>query len=132
MSDECCTAKASNIIILPCSGGSNVGQLANRAAIELTQEGFGKIFCLAGIGGHLSSFVRSAKDASQVIAIDGCKIGCTRAVLEHTGVPLKSYLVVTDLGIDKNHDFNLKEKEVALVKKAVREICVSGAVQSAD
>lgn len=35
-------------MILACSGGSNVGQLSNQAAIELTQEGFGKMFCLAG------------------------------------------------------------------------------------
>lgn len=27
------------IIILPCSGGSNVGQLANRAAVELSVDG---------------------------------------------------------------------------------------------
>ena len=39
-------------MILACSGGSNVGQLSNQAAIELTHEGFGKMFCLAGIGGH--------------------------------------------------------------------------------
>jgi uncharacterized metal-binding protein len=49
-------------MILACSGGSNVGQMVNRAAFELTQEGFGKMFCLAGIGGHLSEFVQSARD----------------------------------------------------------------------
>lgn len=37
-------------MILACAGGSKVGQLANQAAVELTQEGFGKLFCLAGIG----------------------------------------------------------------------------------
>ena len=48
MAEECCTP-GGNIMILACSGGSNVGQLSNQAAIELTQEGFGKMFCLAGI-----------------------------------------------------------------------------------
>jgi uncharacterized metal-binding protein len=50
-----------NVMLLACSGGSNVGQLTNQIAIELTQEDFGKMFCLAGIGGDLSSFVQSAK-----------------------------------------------------------------------
>ena len=40
MFSECCTSSG-NIMLLPCSGGSNVGQLANQAAVELTQEGFG-------------------------------------------------------------------------------------------
>ena len=59
-------------MILACSGGSNVGQLSNQAAIELTQEGFGKMFCLAGIGGNLGGFVQSAKDVPGMVAIDGC------------------------------------------------------------
>ena len=50
MAEDCCTPNG-NIMILACSGGSNVGQLSNRAAVELTKEGFGKMYCLAGIGG---------------------------------------------------------------------------------
>ena len=54
---ECCCATETPIMILACSGGSNVGQLTNQVAVELTKEGWGKMFCLAGIGGHLSGFV---------------------------------------------------------------------------
>jgi uncharacterized metal-binding protein len=35
MPEECCSP-GGNIMILACSGGSNVGQLSNQAAIELT------------------------------------------------------------------------------------------------
>jgi uncharacterized metal-binding protein len=45
MAEECCATNG-NIMILACSGGSNVGQLSNQAAVDLTQEGFGKMFCL--------------------------------------------------------------------------------------
>ena len=100
-----------------------MGQLSNRAAVELTMEGFGRMFCLAGIGGHLSGFVRSAKDVPEMIAIDGCEIGCARSILEHAGIPLKKYLVITELGITKNHDFDLKEEDIARVKSAVKEAC---------
>jgi len=48
-------------MILSCSGGSNVGQLSNEAAVELPQEGFGKMFCLAAIGGRLGGFTQPAK-----------------------------------------------------------------------
>ncbi len=59
MSQDCCQPQV-DTLILACSGGSNVGQLANQAAVELTQEGFGKLFCLAGVGAQLSGFVQSA------------------------------------------------------------------------
>ena len=122
MAEECC-APGGNIMILACSGGSNVGQLSNQAAVELTQEGFGKMFCLAGVGGHLGGFVQSAKDVPQMMAIDGCDIGCTKAILDHANVPIKSYLVLTGLGIEKNKDFNLKREEIDTVKEAVKKSC---------
>ena len=105
---EACCATNGNIMILACSGGSNVGQLSNQAAVELTQEGFGKMFCLAGVGGHLGGFVQSAKDVPQMVAIDGCDIGCAKAILEHAEVPIKHYVVLTGLGIEKNKDFKLR------------------------
>ncbi len=121
MDDKQCCTPDQNLMILSCSGGSNVGQLANRAAVELTQEGFGKMFCLAGIGGHLSGFVQSAKDTSQMIVVDGCEIGCTKKILEHVDVPLRGYLIITNLGIKKTHDFELKAEEIQKVKDAIKE-----------
>ena len=126
MAEDCC-ATHGNIMILACAGGSNVGQLSNQAAVELTQEGFGKIFCLAGIGGHLSGFVQSARDVPQMVAIDGCSVGCVKAILEHAEIPLKQYLVLTELGIEKNKDFKLAREDVEKVKAAVKESAGGGA-----
>ena len=120
MADTCCTHN-DTIMILSCSGGSNVGQLSNQAAVELTREGFGKMYCLAGIGGCLDGFIQSARDVPAMMAIDGCPLGCARAVLEKSGVPLRGYLVITDLGIEKNKDFHLKSKQIELVKNAVKD-----------
>lgn len=121
MTENCCQTDG-NIMILSCSGGSNVGQLSNQAAIELTREGFGKMFCLAGIGGHLSGFVQSAKDIDVMVVIDGCQVGCAKAILKQVEIPLNNYVVITDLEIEKNKDFNLKAEDIAKVKNAVREI----------
>lgn len=122
MAEECCTP-GGNIMILSCSGGSNVGQLANHAAVELTQEGFGKMFCLAGIGGQLSGFVQSARDVPEMVVIDGCAVGCSKACLEQAEVPVGNYLILTDLEIEKNKDFNLRRDEIERVKQAVKAAC---------
>jgi len=119
MANECCI-NGDNVMILACSGGSNVGQLANQAAVELTREGVGKMFCLAGIGGQLGNFVQSARDVSRLVVIDGCLLGCARATLEKAEVPMKGYVVLTDLGIEKNKDFNLKQEELQKVKEAIK------------
>jgi uncharacterized metal-binding protein len=129
MAEECC-APGGNIMILACSGGSNVGQLSNQAAVELTQEGFGKMFCLAGVGGHLGGFAQSAKDVPQMMVIDGCDIGCAKAILEHADIPIKSYLVLTGLGIEKNKNFNLKRQDIDTIKETVKKSC--GEFQSAQ
>ena len=109
-----------DVMLLACSGGCNVGQLSNQAAIELNQEGVGKMLCLAGIGGQLEGFVQSARDVPQMVVIDGCSLGCARATLGQAQVPMKTYVVVTDLGIEKNKDFALKIDEIRRVKEAVK------------
>ncbi len=120
MSQDCCCSN-NNTMILACSGGSNVGQLSNQAAIDLTREGLGKMFCLAGIGGGLSGFVQSAKDVETLIVIDGCQVGCAKAILEKNKIEHKNYTVITELGIDKNKDFNLKPEDMEAVKAAVKK-----------
>ena len=57
--EEKCLCEPTEILIFPCSGGSNVGQIANEAGVKLTQEGMGKFSCLAGIGGHVSGTIES-------------------------------------------------------------------------
>jgi uncharacterized metal-binding protein len=119
MAEDCCTPSG-NVMILSCSGGSNVGQLSNQAAVELTQEGFGKMFCLAGIGARLSGFVQSAKDVPNMVVLDGCDVGCSRGILAQAEVPLKNYLVLTDMGIEKNKNFTLDPNDIEKVKQAVK------------
>lgn len=131
MSGPCCTnagkavdacTTAGDVMLLSCSGGSNVGQLANQACAELTQEGFGKMFCLAAIGGNLPDFVRSAKEVPKVVVLDGCGVGCAKAIFEKAGLPLRGHLVLTDLGIAKNKDLNPRREELDQVKAAARRM----------
>ena len=125
MTETCCTGE-NDVMILACSGGSNVGQLSNQAAVELTREGFGKMFCLAGIGGRLSGFVKSARDVPAMMAIDGCQVGCAKAILNQAQVAVGHYLVITEEGIEKNGNLTPQRDDVERVKAAVKRI-VSGA-----
>jgi len=115
-----CTCEPAEIMLYPCSGGSNVGQVANQAAVRLDCDGTGRLFCLAGLGGHVPSMIESAKAARRVIAIDGCSTGCAKATLEHAGFPPTGYVVVTELGVKKRHDFDTDAAEIKLVCREVK------------
>jgi len=104
--EDKCLCEPAEILIFPCSGGSNVGQIANQAGVKLTQDGMGRFFCLAGIGAHVSGMVESTKAGKMLVAIDGCPVACAKKTLEHAGFNIDEYVQVTDLEIEKNHDLN--------------------------
>ena len=104
--EEKCLCEPSEILIFPCSGGSNVGQIANQAGVKLTQDGMGRFFCLAGIGGHVSGMIESTKAGKVIVAIDGCPVACAKKTLEHAGFNIDEYVEITSMGIEKNHDLN--------------------------
>lgn len=116
---SCCAR--SNTLIFACSGGSNVGQLSNEAAKRLDQEGCGSFFCLAGIGGDIAGMIGKSKEAANTIVIDGCDIGCAKAAFDRAGLKMGKYVVITDLGIEKGHHFNLEDCQVDKVCEAANE-----------
>ena len=115
MEEEKCLCQPTEILVFPCSGGSNVGQIANQAGVKLTQNGIGNFFCLAGIGGHVSGMIESTKAGKVIVAIDGCPVACAKKTLEHAGFNIDEYVQVTDLGIEKNHNFDLDPMDVGKV-----------------
>lgn len=112
-----CTCEAKEVMLLPCSGGSNCGQIANQAAVKLTQEGVGNIYCLAGIAAHIDGMVESARSAKRIVALDGCSVACARKAVEHVGLLVTDWVCVTDAGIEKNHEFDIPGEHVDTVVK---------------
>ncbi len=117
-----CSCGASDTLLFPCSGGSNVGQIANAAAVELTKSGDGAMYCLAGIGGDVGGIVESTKSACRVVAIDGCQLQCAKKTLTRGGRAPDTELIVTDLGIKKGGSIEADGKHVRTVAEKVREM----------
>ena len=118
MADQCCSGD--NVLIFACSGGSNVGQITNEAAKKLDKEGVGRFFCLAGVGAMLDGMIANAKGADRVVAIDGCSVACAKVACDKAEVPISTYVVATELGIEKGHHFNITDDEVETVCVAAR------------
>ena len=112
--DGCCRS-GDTATVLACSGGSNVGQVTNEVAKLLDSEGLARLFCLAGVGGHIAGMVTSVDGADKVLVLDGCPVACGKAVMDAAGLKSYEWLVVTDLGIEKKHDFALNAADVDCV-----------------
>ncbi len=119
MTDTCCITKKSNRLILACAGSANTGQMTYQLALELTREGQGNLFCLAGIGAHLSGFVASARDAEEMLVLDGCPLACAGKNLEQAEVPVRNHFIMTELGVEKKHGASPDAGEMANVKEAI-------------
>jgi len=115
MIEDKCKCKPTEILIFPCSRGSNVGQIANEAAKDLTALGHGKMYCLAGISGKASGIVESTKAAKRIIVIDGCSVQCARKTLGQSGFIPDLHVIVTDLGIKKKNSFFMDVSEIEAV-----------------
>ena len=118
---EQCLCKASEVLIFPCSGGSNCGQIANQVAVQLTEQGIGTIYCLAGIGAHESVMIDTTKAARRTVAIDGCSTACAKKTIEHAGLTVTDWICVTEEGITKTHQFTLVPQEIELIAQRVKE-----------
>ncbi len=96
-----CACDAAPTLIFACSGAADVGRLTDLAARELTAEGVGKMFCLAGIGGRVSGIVESTRSARAILAIDGCPLDCAKKTLEGAGFTEFQAVRLSDLGLEK-------------------------------
>ena len=120
-----CACGSANVAIFPCVGAANVGQLSNRIAIELEKQGIGNLMCTAGIGARAPGLMKSAEASDRIIAINGCPVNCASKTLELAGFKVDREIVISELGIRKSKERDLKDDEVADVLGKVMEILQS-------
>ncbi len=116
-----CLCGSSDVKIVACSGASNVGQIANQAAIELSKEKAGGFFCLAGVSAGIKPMVKKAKEADLIVAIDGCPVQCAAKTLQLAEIEPAIQVIVTELGIEKSHDIKFSQIDCSAVIEKVKE-----------
>ena len=122
-SSSCCgTGKAKTVLLYACSGGANVGEIADKAARELMLAGEGTMFCLAGLGGDIQGMVQTARDADANLVIDGCPMECAKKTFDRHGITNYEQIKVTDLGIEKVKGVRCTQAQVDKVVAKAAEV----------
>lgn len=112
-------------IIVSCPGGSNVSLMSYKAAGILEKEGYGKFVRLAGDKFKEKDQQRlkeAAQDTDQWLLIDGCTRGCGKTALEDAGIKADHYVVVTDLGIEREMKIEFSDEEVDKVLNEAKRV----------
>jgi uncharacterized metal-binding protein len=119
MSDDfSCESSVAPKLIFSCSGSSDVGELADKAARKMTVQGIGKMFCLAGVGGRVSGIMKSTEAAPAILVIDGFPLNCSKKCLEEAEFKEFFHLQVEDLGMTKG--------ETAVIDDNIDKILTKG------
>jgi uncharacterized metal-binding protein len=89
-------------VVYACSGCADLGEAADLVSRKLRKTGFvqTKKNCLAGIGLGIQDFINAAKEADEVLAIDGCEIACAKRILEKADIKSTSF-ILTEMGLVK-------------------------------
>jgi len=102
MSESQAQSGASQIstLIFSCSGGSDNGLTADRAARQLTCRGKGRLFCMTGVAAQNPFHLQTVRDAERILLIDGCPFECGYNALRKAGISGFRHLRVSDIGVD--------------------------------
>jgi uncharacterized metal-binding protein len=114
-----CSCTTAPKLIFPCSGASDVGGLSDQAGRQMTVDGTGKMYCLAGIGGRVEGIMTNTRGAARVLVIDGCPQECARKTMELAGFKDFQHLKLAEMGFKKG--------ETPLTPARIREVAAKGA-----
>ena len=117
-----CLCECAEVIVIPCGGGSNCGQATSEAAVQLTDEGVGEVFCLAGLAAHLPEMLEVARQATRICVIDGCGLQCARRTVEHAGLAVTDHLDLSAENLAKSRDFTRVQQNVFFVAKLAKQM----------
>lgn len=95
---SCCDGA---VILLACSGASNVGHLSDLAVRELVRRGVARMGCLAGVAGGHPATRKALQEARWIVVLDGCEGECGRHCVTQAGYQNVSFLRADVLGMKR-------------------------------
>ncbi len=101
-----CATNCASKAVYACAGASNVGKYSYELAIALHERGSHAMSCAVGVGADICGFTESARSEDKMnLLIDGCPVGCLKAMFDIKGIKNYDHIVLTELGIKKGGNF---------------------------
>ncbi len=111
-----------DLLIFSCSGGSNVAEIADQVARSLMDEGWGGMYCVAGLAAEIPGMTQTALNARLNVLLDGCGLDCVRRFFDKQKIHNYLHIRLSDLGIEKTRSRRARPDEITLALQKVRHI----------
>jgi len=118
---DCASTPKKKVLLYACSGAANVAEIADHVARQLTAEGLGQMFCLAGLGAGIPNMIQTAKDADLNLVLDGCPLDCARIIFQNVGLTNVKIIRITDHGIAKAKGVKITDEQVQKIVALAKE-----------
>ncbi len=119
-------------LVYSCSGCSSAAQLANHVAVRMDRMQLAEMSCIAGVGGDVTSLVRTATSDRPIIALDGCELQCVKNCLKRHGVDPALHYTLSELGVRKKYHVDFDPRDVDAVLARVRRDLREGIPAESD
>jgi len=108
--------------IVCCSGASNTGEYADKAARRLDERGEVNLVCLTkiAIGDQTLISKLMLQGDKKIVVLDGCAINCAEKILEKEGLTNILHLHTTDFNIVKGKTPVTEEKVNEIVEHIIK------------
>lgn len=100
LQEKACLCGVSEYMVVACSGACDLGEITDKVARKLRDNGVRKMNCLAVIGAGIEKSIEDFK-TKNILVLDGCPVDCGKKILDKAGFKEYCYLRVTDLGYKK-------------------------------
>lgn len=97
---SCNCSSGREMLVMACSGASDIGCLSDKVARKLRDNGVRSMKCLAMVASDNQPLIESLKTAN-VLIIDGCPVDCGKKIMDKAGLTNYGYLRLTDHGFQK-------------------------------
>lgn len=97
---SCSPSNGGEMLVMACSGASDIGCLSDKVARKLRDNGVRTMKCLAMVASDNQPLIESLKSAN-VLVIDGCPTDCGKKIMDKAGLTSYAYLRLTDHGFQK-------------------------------
>jgi len=81
---DACLCGSGELIVLACSGASDIGHITDLVARKLRDNKVRKMNCLAVIGAGIEKSIENFKKKN-ILVIDGCPIDCGKRIMDGNG-----------------------------------------------
>lgn len=95
------SSTSNNKMVFACSGAADVGAITDQVARRLNNTKTASMCCTAAVAARIPEIMDKVKNATVLLALDGCPKNCVKTILNQAGFSSIKHLQLDDLGMKK-------------------------------